>query len=362
MVQVPGVVHDGAVLRPLGLRGPSRAPRAARVRLHREDVRRSVGELNAALREGELEELPRDIAEGVVESLLVRRHRRRAGEVVGAEVCGPAASVRRRHEAGRGHPPVWADERLRRLDHEIDRDRARLQVQPLLQAVERPRQHGHLVRAHDLGEEDEEPVRRPLAGGPQRGQEEIQRPQRPTARHLRQRLEADAQRGRQPSVRDARRRLVRRRARRRVLLLARTRPEAVLEVDQEALDGLARELLAYPGVHDIREPGGQCAAQRVAEAARIAGVAVQIGTRDAPQLRRRVASEEMRAPGDRVYGLPPLRVPRVAAAVLRPRALEAGEQAGDFVRGEGEGRWLAHRRNLRPIPVPRQRSSERRQP
>jgi hypothetical protein len=251
--------------------------------------------------------------------------------------------ARRRDHPGDGGGARGVEDRLRRLDLDLEAEPRRRQAVRLL---ERVADLGHgldLGHRGDLGERQHEAARQ-VARLEHPGEHELQRPQPPPPGRGLEALEADAGPGR--AVVRPRRGRDRRRGRSGglVLLVARPDPVAVLEVDAQVLDRLARELVAHPGEHLLGADagrGGQVRGRR--------GVLVEQAQRRVTPLPVRPAGGAVGRHVDRVHGLARPRVAGVAGGQLGVGVGEAlVEQVAQPVRHALRRRGPGHGHGLLP--------------
>ena len=224
------------------------------------------------------------------------------GVVVGPEVRRDDATVAFGDEAGQRHRAIGGEHRLGGFDHQLELQGQTGDVPPVLEGVACRGERGHLFGGGDLRQRDHE-VRRQRAAAllEQRGQEQIEGPEAPSLQLLVERLDPDADRWRQRAVLHAGSHLGGGALRVLVLLAIGSIAEAVLEVDPQILDRLARQLFDDARV-DPRRRGGieaECRPER----RRIGSVFLERAQRDAAQLLRRVGLEQMRAAVDDVHRL-----------------------------------------------------------
>ena len=237
--------------------GPGRAHRG-RVP-DRQHVGGAVGEAHAGARRGGLHDRLGVVGHRVLEALVGGGDAAGRGVVVGAVVQAGAAAVGGVDHPGDQGGAVGAEDRLRRLDLELEPQRPGAQPEALLEAFGGQHHRLHLVDRGDLRQRDHEAVGQRAAAG-ELLEEQRQRPQPARAGGLLEALEPDAQprrrlagldrpaqrRGRGPDVG--------------VLPVVAPGAVAVLEVDPQVLDGLPPELLAHPAeqvrvaVDEIEQP------------------------------------------------------------------------------------------------------------
>ena len=110
------------------------------------DVGRAVREPDAALRQRHLHHVLGEVARRVAHVLPRRGDAAERGVVVGAEVRAPDAPVARGHERAQRRRAVGGEDRLRRFDHELERDRATPQSERPLERRAGARDGGHVRR------------------------------------------------------------------------------------------------------------------------------------------------------------------------------------------------------------------------
>ena len=169
----------------------------------------------------------------------------RGGVVVGAEMRGDDAPAAFADEPRQRDAAIGAENRLRRLDHQLEAQRAGRQLAPVLEGVARRRERRDLFGRRHLRQRDDEVVRhrRRSVRSTQPREEQIERAQAAPLQLFVQRLDPDADPGRQRARRQRGRHFVGRRLRDAILFLVRPVAEAVLEIDAEVLDRLARQLV-----------------------------------------------------------------------------------------------------------------------
>ena len=103
----------------------------------------------------------------------------------------PAAALG--DEARQRDAAVGGEDRLRRLDHQLELQRAGRQLAPVLERVARGGERRHLLGRRDLRQRDDE-VRRQRAAGPleQPRQEQIERAEAAALQLFAERLDPDA--------------------------------------------------------------------------------------------------------------------------------------------------------------------------
>ena len=126
-----------------------------------------------------------------------------------------------------------------------------------------------------------------------------------------------------------------------IFLGVRTVAVAVLEVDAEILDRLARQLLADAGV-DRRQRRMVADAERRAERRGVGRVVVHRLLRDAPDLGRGVEGEQLSAAVDRVHRLPARSLARVGGG---KREVRFGEGLARLIEERAVQRQLSPRRS-----------------
>ena len=214
----------------------------------------AVGDRDAGPGEAHLENVPREVAGRMRRHLVERGDVDAGGVVVGAEVRPAAAPARRGDQVGDHEVAARPDDRLGRLDHQLELQRSGEETVRPLQDLERLDQGRHLLGRDHLGKRDHEVGRDHPAGlVDQRGDEEIERSERAPLELLAQRLDADADEGRQRVLPETQRHLLGRRSGVGVFLGVGPVAVAVLEVDAEVLDRLVAQLLDDARVHRLGE-------------------------------------------------------------------------------------------------------------
>ncbi len=211
-----------------------------------------------------------------------------------------AAAPCRGDQRRKGAAAIGAENRMWRLDHQLERERARGEPDPRLESVEQPHQGRDFLEHRHLGQRDRE-RRGELAATAlhERRHEQLERAGRPRGSLCRERLDPDTQERWQAAARQAGRDLRTGGPRCLVLLLIRAGAEPILEVDSEILDRLALKLLAHAGVQlfvdvviDRRK--------RRSERRGIRGVLGQRSECELPPLGREPVSKQVRADVRRV--------------------------------------------------------------
>ncbi len=217
-----------------------------------------------------------------------------------AEVHAHAATACRGDEGRERTAAVGTEQRPRRLDHQLERHGAGLEMEPRLEALEQVYQGGHFLGRRYLGQGDGE-VCWELAAGPldQRRHEQLERAGRARGSPGHERLDSDAEERRQ--ARQAGRDLRTSGPRDRVLLLIRAVAEPVLEVDSEILDGLAPELLLQPR----EQRAVDVAIERRGERRSVRGILGQGPQRELTPLGGEPRSKQVRADVRRMDGAAP---------------------------------------------------------
>jgi hypothetical protein len=163
--------------------------------------------------------------------------------VVSAEVRGDASSPRRSDEAKEGRAPGLVEHGLRRLDHDLERERPLGEAEMALEQLEQLGERGRLVRDRHLRERHDEVPGKPSAGLPhERRQKEVESANRATLQLFGEGLDPEADARGERCLGETFRHLDRRRFGMAVLLRIRAVPVPILEVDAEVLDRLPLEL------------------------------------------------------------------------------------------------------------------------
>ena len=230
--------------------------RVAAVRSHRHDVGGAVAEEDPGPRVGEHHHPLGEIAPGVVHALVGGGDVARRGEVVGPEVRPAAAPLAGFEERRQRRAAVGPEQRLRRLDHQLDPEGPGGQAVAGFEALAEADQRARLLGDGDLRQRDDEVVGEPSARrGEQRVDEDLQRARAARLPLGAERLDPDAEERRQQPLGETARHLARGGHGGRVLVGVGARAVAVLEVDAEVLDRLAPQLGEHALVHREGEPG-----------------------------------------------------------------------------------------------------------
>ena len=303
---------------------------------------------DAGARQRHLHDVLREIARGVGHALVGGGDVAGGGVVVGAEVGAPAPSLPRGHQGTQGGLAIQAEDRLRRLDHDLELQGAGREPILLLQ---HPRQGSATVETCSgivtLGRVITKFAgKRPLVRSSKRGHEQVEGSQAAREELARKGLDADADEGGQAALGHRLRDLFRRAHRVRVFLRVGPVAVAVLEVDPEVLDRLALEL----GLHPRVDPEGQIPrqAQGVAQDVRIGRVLAQRPLGQLAELASGFGGEELRAAVEGVDGLAVGRVAWSAPGEGGVGPLEPGEGPLESLRrqrGPGSG-------HVRPSAAP----------
>ena len=161
-VEVPALVVavDERVADVVGVQAASARCDSAAARVRpmraRHDVRRAVGEPEPGAGVGDLHHVPREVARGMVHALVRRGDVAARGVVVGAEVRGDGAAARGVEEARQVRLAALAEDRLRRLDHELEPQRAGGEAEARLERVEDVGEQRDLLGELDLRQRDDE--------------------------------------------------------------------------------------------------------------------------------------------------------------------------------------------------------------
>jgi len=132
----------------------------------------TIREPDAGSRVGHLHHVAGEVARRVVHPLMGRLVMLAARRVViRSEVRGDAAAPSPVEEERERRPAVGPENRLRRLDHELELQRSGGQTEFPLECVIQIGQHRHLLGHLNLRQRDDEP-RRKLPGGIEKGREE----------------------------------------------------------------------------------------------------------------------------------------------------------------------------------------------
>ena len=106
---------------------------------------------------------------------------------------GDASSPRRSDEAKEGGAPGFVEHGLRRLDHDLERERPLGEAEMALEQLEQLGERGRLVRDRHLRERHDEVPGKPPAGlTHERRQKEVECSQAPSFQFFVERLETDA--------------------------------------------------------------------------------------------------------------------------------------------------------------------------
>jgi hypothetical protein len=198
-------------------------------------------------------------------------------------------------------------------------------TQLALEGLEQPREHADLLGDRHLGERQHE-VRGQLARGiEQRAEEDAQRAHAAHAQLLGERLHPDADELGQRAGLVRLRHLAR--GVRHVAVFIRVGPRAVavLEVDAEVLDRLARQLVDDARVHGL---GEHPQPQRLIQRRGIGRVLGERAPRHLAQLRRGVGAEQVAASVDHVHRLALRRVAGMERHEREVRGAQRVEQGG----------------------------------
>ena len=189
-----------------------------------------------------------------------------------------------------GDGAMVVEDRLRRLDHQLQAQRPGREAVDGLDLRERVDQQSDLSAAGDLRERDDEVGRQAAVGFLQQPfEEQVRRPQRALAQLLAEVLDANADEGRQRAVLRAVRDFDRGGGGMAVLFRVRAVAVAVLEIQAEVFDRLAAELLDDPGVHALGGSGIE--AEHRDERRAVGRVLAQDAQRRGAEFRRRVRPE-----------------------------------------------------------------------
>ena len=245
--------------------------------------------------------------------------------VVRPEVCRLEPGLGRRRQAREQGHAALAQDQLRRFHHYLESQHALFEPQLALDAQEQGRENAHLLDQRHLGEREYQ-VLGQLAGLlEQRAEEQAQRPHAPSPQLLGERLDAHPDEPWQARRSMALRHLSRGGRHVAILFGIGPRAVAVLEIDAEVLDRLARQLLHDARVDRRRE---RPQAQRHIQSARVRGVLGERAASHLAQLRRGVGAEQVAAAVDHVHGLPARRVAGVERHERQVRSAQRVEQRG----------------------------------
>ncbi len=243
--------------------------------------------------------------------LVRRRDRERRGVVVGPEVGGAAAAAPGLDDPKQGNRSALADDRLRRLDHDLGMERAFWQPERALESLEEVGERGDLLGDGHLGQRDDEVLRQPASGvADQLREEDVESPEASPRELPGEGLDADADRGRQCPGRETRRDLARRGDGVAVFLGVGAIAVAVLEVDAEVFDRLPPELLDDARIDHVGERARQ--AEYAREGLRTRGELGERVERERSQPGGGVGVKKVRAPVDRMDRLASAGLPRIA--------------------------------------------------
>ena len=227
------------------------------------------------------------------------------GVVVGAEVRGDDAPAALGDQPRQRDAAVGGEDRLRRLDHQLELQRSpargRASTRRRRTPTRAPSTCSGAVIFGSVTTKFGGSVP-PVCSSSAR-QEEIEGPEAAALQLVAERLDPDADRRRQRAGLRCPRRPRRPPLRVLVLLGVGAVAEAVLEVDPEILDRLARQLVDDARV-DARARASASRPERRGERRRVGRVLLQRAQRDRAELLRRVGLEQMRAAVDDVHRLP----------------------------------------------------------
>ena len=259
---------------------------------------------------------------------------------------GDEASAPERDERRQRDSSVGRDDRLRRLDHHLEFQRAGRLLPPVFERLAPLRKRAHLLRRGDLRQRDDE-VRRQRAARPleQPREEQIHRPQGAALQLLAERLDANADRRGQRAIAHRRRHFVRGDLRVPIFFVIRAVPEAVLEIDPIVLDRFARQLVDDAEVDAIGERGVE--ADGGGEGPRVGRMILQRLQRERAELLRRVGLEQMRAAVDDVHRLAARRIAGELARDGGVRLVDRIEDRRQRVVGDRRVRHAAEYNGLR---------------
>ena len=229
-----------------------------------------------------------------------------------------------------------ADDRLRRLDHDLHLERAACESQARFKQLEQRDQGLGLRWHHHLRQRDDKVLGEfPARFVGQRREEHVQRADGARLQLVGERLDADADERRQRARLHALRHLLRGSGGVPVLLGIGPVPVAVLEVDPEILDRLVLQLLRHAPIDRRGERLRELPAKRFREQLGRRGVLLQRPQGDDAQLLCRVGLEEMGAAIDGLHRLARGRLAGEDAREVQVRVVEGPDNVRDEFGGEG---------------------------
>ena len=183
--------HDGRRRRSRAACSPVSGSAPGRWTGDRERGGHAVREVHSALRERDLHHVTREVTRGMAQVLPRRGDATERGVVVGAEVRAGDASVAGARRMRAAATSLRVDDRLRRLDHDLETERALGQVQPPFERFAAGGDGGDLRGIDDLRNghpeaRDEPAVERPC----ERRDEQVERAQAAPMQFRRDRLDA----------------------------------------------------------------------------------------------------------------------------------------------------------------------------
>ncbi len=212
--------------------------------------------------QGDLHRVLGEVAGGVRHVLVRRGDLKGRRVVVGSKVRGQTAAAAGLDEGEHIDPSPLIEDRLRRLDHDLEAQAPAGSFRPRSSRSKRSASAQVCSGTVTLGSVTTKFSGSRPACVEERGQKDVERAHAAALQLLGERLDPDADRRRKRSRRQARRDLARRLRRVSVLFGVRAISVAVLEVDPEVLDGLAAQFLE-DALGDFRgEPSGQARRRR----------------------------------------------------------------------------------------------------
>ena len=339
-----GVADGGGMVAPGGVDGRG-------VVGGRDQVGGAVRQANAGAGQRDLHDMAGEVAGRVGEALLGRGQAAGGGVVEDAEVGAGEPAARRIDHAREGQPARMVDDRLGRLDLDLEPQPIIGQAEGGLQPTQEVGEGGHVLDGDHLGEGDDEAVGQPAGPLQQGGQEHVQGPDAAMVTAVGEGLDPQADERRQ----DAGRLGLGHRGSGDgcglVLHDVVVHPVAVLEVDPEVLDRFAGELGRHPVPHGraqavvVEVDGG-------GHGPAVGGVGVEQPAGLGAERRRGPGREAVGGHVDGVDRLAAARVARVAPGEGGGGRLDPGDQVVEGSAGQRPGRDARIMFHVEPPPEP----------